>query len=110
MEVIRSKSETLSMRGSLAVISITFAESANHTINNAVTMETWNGAIVAPAGFADPDVAVLDFIIDPQSEGYYCHWGNSSSLSNKWALSRYNNPPGDMAPFNYALRVCQEVE
>lgn len=95
---------------SLTVRSVTFADGTNRTMNNAVTMKAWNGASAAPSGFSDPDGAAPGFIIDPQSGGHFCYWKNSASGTNKWALSRYNNPPGDIEPFNYVDRVCQEVE
>jgi hypothetical protein len=95
---------------SLTVRSVTFAENTNRTMNNAVTMKAWNGASAAPAGFTDPDGAVTGFIIDPQSGGHFCYWKNSASGANRWALSRYNNPPDPIQPFNYVDRVCQEVE
>jgi hypothetical protein len=56
------------------------------------------------------DGAVTGFIIDPQSGGHFCYWKNSASGANKWALSRYNNPPDPIQPFNYVDRVCQEVK
>lgn len=95
---------------SLTVRNLTFAEGGNHTMNNAVTMKAWNGASAAPAGFTDPDGAATGFIIDPQNGGHFCYWKNSATITNKWALSRYNNPPGDIQPFNYVDRVCQEIE
>ena len=95
---------------SLTVRNVTFAENTNRTMNNAVTMKAWNGASAAPAGFTDPDGAVTGFIIDPQSGGHFCYWKNSASGANKWALSRYNNPPDPIQPFNYVDRVCQEVK
>jgi hypothetical protein len=94
----------------LTVRNVTFAENTNRTINNAVTMKAWNGASAAPSNFTDPDGAVAGFIIDPQSGGHFCYWKNSASGENKWALSRYNNPPDRIQPFNYVDRVCQEVE
>jgi hypothetical protein len=95
---------------SLTVASVTFAEGTNRTMIDAVTMKANNGASAAPSSFTDTEGPVTGFIIDPQSGGYFCYWKNSASGTNKWALSRYNNPPPGINPFNFTLRVCNEVE
>lgn len=95
---------------SLTVQSVTFAESTNRTMNNAVTMKLWNGASKPPSTFTDPEPIPLGFLIDTQGSDHFCYWKNSASGTNKWALNRYNNPHGNTQPFNYVDRVCQEVE
>ncbi len=95
---------------SLTVEGVTFAEGTNRTMNHAVTMKAWNGASAAPSGVTDTDGAAPGFIIDPQSGGHFCYWKNAAAGTNKWALSRRNNPPGNIQSFNYVLRVCEEVE
>jgi hypothetical protein len=95
---------------SVTVANVTFAEGTNRTMVDAVTMKANNGASAAPSSFTDTEGAVTGFIIDPQSGGHFCYWKNSASGTNKWALSRYNNPPPGINPFNYTLRVCNEVE
>jgi hypothetical protein len=95
---------------SLTVNGVTFAEGTNRTMNNAVTMKAWNGASAAPAGVTDTDGSAPGFILDPQSGGHFCYWKNAASGTNKWALSRRNNPPPGISSFNYVLRVCEEVE
>ena len=95
---------------SLTVRTVTFAENTNRTMNHAVAIKAWNGASRAPPGFTDPDGPATGFIIDPQSAGHFCYWKNLALGTNKWALSRYNDPPGTIQPFNYVDRVCQEVE
>ncbi|HUP81657.1 MAG TPA: hypothetical protein VM260_24105, partial [Pirellula sp.] len=91
----------------LTISNVTFAENTNRTMVSAVTMKAFNGASAASTGFTDVEGAVTGFIIDPQSGGHFCYWKNSA---NGWALSRYNNPPAGINPFNYVLRVCTEVE
>jgi hypothetical protein len=95
---------------SLTIANVTFAEGSNRTMIDAITMKANNGASAAPSSFTDTEGPVTGFIIDPQSGGHFCYWKNSASGTNKWALSRYNNPPPGFNPFNYTLRVCNEVE
>ena len=95
---------------SLSVANVTFVEGTNRTMIDAITMKANNGASAAPSSFTDTEGPVTGFIIDPQSGGHFCYWKNSAAGTNKWALSRYNNPPPGINPFNYTLRVCNEVE
>lgn len=76
-------------------------------MEDACTMKLYNGGSRGRPGFVD-NGNVPGFILDPQGAGQYCYWKNSASA---WALSRYNNPADpNIQPFNYVLRVCQEVE
>ena len=95
---------------SLTVANVTFAEGTNRTMIDAVTMKAYNGASRPPSSFTDTEGAVTGFIIDPQSADHFCYWKDAAPGINKWALNRYNNPPRRISPFNYTLRVCNEVE
>ena len=94
----------------LTVGSVTFAENTGRTMNNAVTMKAWNGARPIRTGHTDDEGPALGFIIDPVNGGHFCYW-RDNVLPHGWALSRYNRPADlNTNPFNYVLRVCNEVE
>ena len=94
----------------LTVGRVTFSENTLRTMNGAVTMKAWNGARPIRTGHTDNEGPAQGFIIDPVNGGHFCSWRDNVS-PHGWALSRYNRPADlDINPFNYALRVCNEVE
>jgi hypothetical protein len=94
----------------LSIGNVTFSDSTNRTMNGAVAMKAWNGARPIRAGHTDNEGPAAGFIIDPVNGGHFCYW-RDNVLPNGWALSRYNRPADlSINPFNYVLRVCNEVE
>jgi hypothetical protein len=108
----------------LTVGGVTFAEETDRTMNDAVTMKSYNGSSRANFNWQDNE-NIAGFVLDPHSAGQFCYWrsrrrvqtdpndnrwdhGSIQNVPNPgWALSRLNsrNPA-----FNYVERVCQEVE
>jgi len=89
------------------VSSVTFAEGTNIRMEDACAIKLYNGGSRGRPGFVD-NGNVLGFILDSQGAGQYCYWKSNASA---WALSRYNNPADSkIQPFNYVLRVCEEVQ
>ncbi len=89
-----------------AVSGITFTDGTNRTMEDAVAMKNYNGASRrrSPDTDAEPQPRVFFYTNEQATDGRYCYWDHGRT---KWSLSRYNslNPP-----FNYVVRVCDEVE
>lgn len=88
------------------VSGVTFNDGTNRTMEDAVAMKNYNGASrrSSPDPDAEPQPKVFFYTSERATDGHYCYWDHGR---NKWSLSRYNswNPP-----FNYVVRVCDEVQ
>jgi hypothetical protein len=89
------------------VLGVAFKEGSDKIMEDAVTMKGYNGSSRPPMWFVDNGNAP-GFNLNPPKADYYCYWDNvNPNPQYAWALVRYNN---HSPPFNYVLRVCEEIE